>query len=179
MKKFVSGLIVGLLLTTTVFASSEQIQAVFSDFNFKVNGQVQKVETKPLVYKGTSYLPVRELATLLDYDVDYDTNTRTIELSSKTEIETDIIKENTPVSNEEEIDMDEYISILNLDEYEIIWASVDVRNEKFGGMTPVIKLINKTNKKEATFDPVKIKRGTDGKLAFLKSELIELGLINQ
>lgn len=81
MKKFISGLIVGMLIMGTVFAGG--ITASFVDFNFKINGEAVKMENSPLTYGGKSYLPVRELAGLLGYEVNYDDRTNTIELDSK------------------------------------------------------------------------------------------------
>lgn len=81
-KSFIMGLIVGLMLTSAVFASSEYIQAKFTDFNLIINGKQKVLQTKPLVYNGTSYLPVREISNLLGYDVTYKSDTRTIILDS-------------------------------------------------------------------------------------------------
>lgn len=92
MKKFVAGLIVGMLIMGTVFASGE-ITAMFTSFNFLVDGETKTLESQPLVYNGTSYLPVREVATLLGYDVEYQADSRTIILNlAKT---SDILNENS------------------------------------------------------------------------------------
>lgn len=84
MKKFVSGLIVGLILATTLgtMAANNEVTAVFAKFNFVVNGEVKQLETDPLVYQGTTYLPVRVISNILGYDVTYKADTRTIELNS-------------------------------------------------------------------------------------------------
>src|SRR5690554_5079604 len=100
MKKFVSGLIVGLLLTTTVFASSEQIQAVFTDFNFVINGQDVELKTKPIVYDGASYLPVRELAETLGYHVDFRSDTGTIVLNNSVKSQTSEKNSNSAERND-------------------------------------------------------------------------------
>lgn len=81
-KSFIMGLIVGLILTSAAFASSEYIQAKFTDFNLIINGKQQVLQTKPLVYNGTSYLPVREISNLLGYNVTYKSDTMTIILDS-------------------------------------------------------------------------------------------------
>lgn len=83
-KYLICGLIIGLLLTTGVFASNEQIQARFAEFKLSVNGEQQTLNTKPLIHNGTSYLPVREVADLLGYDVDFDDETKTIILNNNT-----------------------------------------------------------------------------------------------
>lgn len=84
MKKFISGLIVGVVLSASFmfsFANVDEIKAVFSNFNFLVNGESAKLESQPLVYNGASYLPVREIANMLGYDVTYKTETKTVEFN--------------------------------------------------------------------------------------------------
>lgn len=82
LKTFTAGLIVGLLLTTGAFASSEQIQARFADFKLSINGEQKTLQTKPLVHDGTSYLPVRDIGEVFGYKVDYDSKTKTITLDN-------------------------------------------------------------------------------------------------
>ncbi len=85
MKKFISGLIIGLVLATaTSVTAAGGILAQFADFNLVVNGQAKVLQTKPLVYNGTSYLPVREMANLVGYDVTYKADSQTIELNTVT-----------------------------------------------------------------------------------------------
>lgn len=61
-----------------------EIKAVFAKFNLEINGQPKEFETLPLVYNGTSYLPVRDIANLIGYDVTYKADSRTIALSNVT-----------------------------------------------------------------------------------------------
>lgn len=88
MKKLIIGLTAGMLVgsAATAFASSEdigkQVQAVYAKFIFKVNGAEKPLETTPLVYEGTAYLPVREVAKLTGYELSYHEDTRTIELTN-------------------------------------------------------------------------------------------------
>lgn len=80
MKRVVLGLVLGLLIGTagTAFAAnSEAVQAVFAKFNLQINNQ-KAVEIEPLVFDGTTYLPVRTMGELLGFEVDYDDKTRTI-----------------------------------------------------------------------------------------------------
>lgn len=102
-KTFVIGLIVGLLLTTGVFASSEQIQAVFVDFKLSINGENFGLKSTPIVYNGTSYLPVRDIGEVLGYKVDYDSKTKTIILNDSYQ---SLKTESTTVSIGEEFDLD-------------------------------------------------------------------------
>ncbi|MDO3681399.1 stalk domain-containing protein [Paenibacillus ehimensis] len=85
MKKLIISLSVGMLLgsaATALAASNETVQATFAKFVFKVNGQEKELKTTPLVVDGTSYLPVREVAGLLGYELKYDEETRTINLDN-------------------------------------------------------------------------------------------------
>lgn len=85
MKKTIVALALGLLIGSagTALAASETVQAVFGKFNFVVNGEVKELKTDPLVVDGTSYLPVREVAGLLGFRLDYDADSRTIKLDNK------------------------------------------------------------------------------------------------
>lgn len=90
MRKFVSGLVIGILLTSTLvfsFANIDEIKAVFGNFNFVINGEKVSLQTQPIVVNGSTYLPVREIAKLLGYEVDYDSNSKTIILESNTQID--------------------------------------------------------------------------------------------
>lgn len=90
MKKLILGMVIGLLVGTTgtALASSDlvgtKVQAVFASFNLVINGVTKEMETAPLVYNGTSYLPVKEIANLTGFDVTYKADSRTIELNSAT-----------------------------------------------------------------------------------------------
>lgn len=86
MKRMILALTLGLLIgsaTTALAATSDTVQAVFAEFRILVNGEEKQLETTPLVVKGASYLPVREVAGLLGAEVDYDDATRTIKLDQK------------------------------------------------------------------------------------------------
>jgi hypothetical protein len=87
LKKLILGLVVGMLLgssTVAFAATNETVSAVFADFILKINGKEQKLDSQILVYNGTSYLPVRDVANLVGYDVTYKADSRTIELNQVT-----------------------------------------------------------------------------------------------
>lgn len=70
-------------------AVGDKVEAMFANFNLVINGQVKSMDTTPLVYNGTSYLPVREISNLVGYDVTYKADSRTIELSNGSKSVTD------------------------------------------------------------------------------------------
>ncbi|MEI7027163.1 stalk domain-containing protein [Paenibacillus sp. y28] len=85
MKKVIAALALGMLIGSAgsvIAANSETVQATFAQFVIKVNGAEQTLKTDPLVVDGTSYLPVREVAGLLGFELDYDADTRTIDLTN-------------------------------------------------------------------------------------------------
>lgn len=84
MKKFISGILFGVLLTFSfpVLANSNEILAKFTNFNFIVNGQQKAIEAKPIVINGYSYLPLKDTALMLGYDITYKADSRTIVLKS-------------------------------------------------------------------------------------------------
>lgn len=79
-RHIIIALCIGLLLgfSTVSFAQSDYVQAVFSKFNFEINGEKIKLNSDPLVHEGRTYLPVRDLLETLGYEVDYIDETRTI-----------------------------------------------------------------------------------------------------
>ena len=85
MKKVIFALVLGMFLgsvSNTFAAVGDKVEAVFASFNYKINGLEKSTETQPLVINGTSYLPVREIANMLGYDVTYKSDSSTIEFST-------------------------------------------------------------------------------------------------
>ena len=82
-KHFVVGLIIGAFIVSPLTVSAktlQKVEAYFAKFNFIINGEVKTLEVDPLVYQGSTYLPVRVVANMLGYDVVYRADSRTIEL---------------------------------------------------------------------------------------------------
>lgn len=64
------------MTSTTVFAETQKsINAIFGKVKLVVNNQV--VEQETLVYNGTTYVPLRATAEILDKEVTYDNKTST------------------------------------------------------------------------------------------------------
>lgn len=89
MKKTVIILCVGMMIgwmagvTSGAYAAvGDKVEAIFSEFNIFIDGEEQTLDAMPLVYNGTSYLPLRTLANLVGKDVTYLADTKTIELNT-------------------------------------------------------------------------------------------------
>lgn len=128
MKKLIVGLVAGMLIGTAgmaAAATTQTVQAVFAKFTISIDGQKHNLKSDPLVYKGTTYLPVREVSELLGYELAYDNTTKSIDLlkgeTKMTEANespvTTIEKSNTVSS---EINADDWISARSLvDNYDV------------------------------------------------------------
>jgi hypothetical protein len=84
-RQLIIGMAIGAFAMTESGASAavgDKVEAIFADFNFIVNGKQVTPSETPLVYNGTSYLPVRSLANLTGMDVTYKSDSRTIELNN-------------------------------------------------------------------------------------------------
>ncbi|WP_379135955.1 stalk domain-containing protein [Paenibacillus sp. sgz500958] len=83
MKKYIIGLLAGILIGSagmTAAATNSTVQATIAKFTFSINGEKQILKGDPLVYKGTTYLPVREVALMTGYDLEFDSKAKSINL---------------------------------------------------------------------------------------------------
>lgn len=84
MKRLIAGLVIGAFIgLVSPAGASSTVQAMFAKFNFVVNGEKRELAADPLLYNGTTYLPVRAVSDMLGYDVNYEAESRTIELNNK------------------------------------------------------------------------------------------------
>lgn len=86
MKKTIIGLVVGMLIGSAgmaAAATTQSVQAALAKFTISIDGQKQTLKNDPLIYKGTTYLPVREVAEMTGYALDYDNTKKSIDLKSK------------------------------------------------------------------------------------------------
>ncbi len=94
MKKVIVALSVGMLIGSSsmaVAATSKKVQATLANFKVIVNGQSKSVTSDQLLYKGNTYLQLREAAKILGYEVNYESSTRSIEFSAKSQSQADWI----------------------------------------------------------------------------------------
>ncbi len=86
MKKFLTGLLCGLLLaTSTAVFASDTIQTVIMDAKFKFDGVVRELDDDNRIvlnYNGSAYVPVRFVAENAGKLVGYDAATQTISINS-------------------------------------------------------------------------------------------------
>lgn len=75
---------ISILLLATVFAggSKKNIEVLINSVNLTVNGN--KVNTETILYNGTTYVPLRATAEMLDKEVGWDQKTNTASINDKT-----------------------------------------------------------------------------------------------
>lgn len=92
MKNLLKGLVIGtvitVLLMSTVLGDSitKTIEVIFNSVNLTVNGQ--KVQADNILYKGTTYVPLRSVSEALGKDVGWDQATMTASINDKETINT-------------------------------------------------------------------------------------------
>lgn len=86
MKKFISGLVIGGLITTSVTAfaaTAVNIQAVYSVKRLIVDGVDTGKGNTAFVSNGTTYVPLRTISDALGSEISWDSSTKTIYINSK------------------------------------------------------------------------------------------------
>lgn len=85
MKKFISGIIIGAILTTSVTAlasTTKSIQAIYSVKRLIVNGVDTGKGDTAFVSNGTTYVPLRTVSDALGHEISWDSNTKTIYINT-------------------------------------------------------------------------------------------------
>lgn len=94
-KGFIAGIIVASILLLSPLTKAQEIrrtvEVFFNRVNLKVNGQ--KVDSDNILYNGTTYIPLRAVAEIIDLEVGWDGNTNTAHLTEK--VKTPMIDKNT------------------------------------------------------------------------------------
>lgn len=174
MKKLIrtfATLLIGMALgaSTLAAAAPQTVQAVLTKFNVVVNGEKQELKNTPVVIQGATYLPVREVAGLLDADLTFDSKTQKIELNTKGE---------TKVT--ETVQSTEWVSLRELHETYKLTVSQQWFTEIKDGDKLLFTIKKSENNYEASTPDGKIigvKSTNDGTL-INKGDLKELGIIN-
>lgn len=90
-KSMFMGIIIGIMLSTSVLAESKALNAFYNDIKVSVNNKIIELKdakgnkVEPFIVDSTTYLPVRVLAESLGMEVKYNETTNTVELSGKEE----------------------------------------------------------------------------------------------
>ena len=101
-KGFIVGVIITVMLMSTVALAGgvkQKIEVMLNSVNLAVNGKSVKADN--ILYKGTTYVPLRAVAEMLGKDVGWDQKTNTASINDKVE-ETPVTKEKNPVKNSDE-----------------------------------------------------------------------------
>ena len=79
MKKFILGLIIGIMLCTVVLASP--ISAFTSDIVIRINGTL--LDAQAINFEGSTYIPLRAVGEALDKDVVYHVEDNSVDINDK------------------------------------------------------------------------------------------------
>lgn len=80
-KQLIAGIIIGAVLFNAIPALAETVEILFNSINVTVNGQ--KVEAENILHNGRTYVPLAEIAKMLDKEVGWDDATRTASINDK------------------------------------------------------------------------------------------------
>jgi len=179
LKKFIAGLVAGLILATSSFVFAA------SPIKLIVNGQEIHPDVPPQIIDGRTLVPARALAEALGAQVTWDgvnnavvvTNAIAVESNTTSTLKNDIIKENIEggVSMDDLISADSLIHDYNV--FMSVGEKVTLRNGDVEIIFPHPYSHNKTveiNTDLGTITLVVEK----GRFYFYKSELQHIGIIN-
>ena len=91
-KERLKGAAIGIALTLAVviaipvFASvarRETISVNFNNISIAIDGQRVQTENEPFIFEGRTYLPVRDVANAMGFDVTWEDSTNTVHLTSR------------------------------------------------------------------------------------------------
>lgn len=90
MKKVIIGFIAGVLFATAGTAMAQTViekvtASIRTDYSVEVDGQKVVLSKAPLVYKGSSYLPIKEMSQIMGKDAEFDNGV--IKIYAPTEID--------------------------------------------------------------------------------------------
>jgi len=92
LKERLKGAAVGAVLTLVLAITipvlarvgRETITVGFNNISISIDGQRIQTENEPFVFEGRTYLPVRDIANALGFDVTWEDSTNTVHLTSRT-----------------------------------------------------------------------------------------------
>ncbi len=116
-KKLSLLIIISMILTSKVLGVEmiENIEVVWNKVNISVNGE--KVEGENILYKGTTYAPLRAVSEILDKEVVWDQKTNMAKINDRKVEDTKKNKEN----------LGQKPKLVNKENIKIVWNKVDIR----------------------------------------------------
>lgn len=114
MKKLLKGFILGVIFTTLLMSTafgvpvSKVIEVVYNSVNITVNGK--NIGADNILYNGTTYVPLRAIAEILDKEVTWEQSTMTASINDKgvnnpSPIQKPISSSNETLSQKNAVDM--------------------------------------------------------------------------
>lgn len=119
-KSMIVGMVIGIVLCSSVFADVSSIQVLFNNIKVSLDGVILEMKdakgnvVEPLVYNGTTYLPARALCETLGKDIKMNEITNVLEITTRKEDVTLMSEVNT---TEEVIDINSYIIQIDNKDY--------------------------------------------------------------
>jgi len=93
LKKFIAGLLVGMMLMTgAVYAAGNKVEVSLQALRYYFDGVEKTPNTQGFIYNGTTYVPLRFIAETLGKEVTWDGNNNAIFVGQKPE--TAVVKDN-------------------------------------------------------------------------------------
>ena len=90
----IKGIVIGIMLTSIIMTTGpafariaqETITVNFNNIRIAIDGRVMQTENEPFIYNGRTYLPVRDVADAMGFDVTWENATNTVHLTSRTNL---------------------------------------------------------------------------------------------
>lgn len=181
--KSIKGFIIGFIISAFIFnaefilAKSDEIIAKFISLNFVVNGEVKTLDSQPLVYNGTTYLPVRVIANLLGFDVTYKADNKTIEFNSHIKNET---MNTNQINTNNDININEKYKIKDEQKYYEARYIIEVLAKKYPD-DKSIGFVTSSNNIYFNYETIKLEcfsEADNPKKYCLITPLVEKGIVN-
>lgn len=131
------GIIIGMTGSVTAAPLKQYVQASFEKLTFIVNGEKKDLEADPLVYQGTTYLPVRAVMNTLGYDVSYKADTKTVTADKSEDL---VVKEREDEVRLEDSSLEN--SAYNSEQIKYLTEYLEKKRTQLENYEQVVKSIN-------------------------------------
>ncbi|MNL51123.1 hypothetical protein D3C87_1741960 [compost metagenome] len=121
------------------------MQAAITKFRILVNGDVKTVSSTQLVYKGTTYVPIRETAKFFGYNTNYNPYFDSIEFAQKNGVSNKWLTliDFTNLTNYQVTSTEESPQVLKIVSGRDTAFSIDVSSLKHGSESAIVTTNNK------------------------------------